>query len=258
MVAVATQEVVPPVLNSTDWHNASPKLSLAESGRTTFRLASTPTDRFAAFRLAYDKYVQQGMLGPNRYRLRVTDFHLLDTTAVFIAERDEQVVGTATLIADGELGLPLDMVHPEVTRTARSRGLRLGEAAGLAIRSPRRLPDLPIFVGLTRLMAQYARLQMIRQVVVACVPEHAHFYCRYLGFERIGPVRPYPSVCNTLGVACRLDFAHIDRCRPDCYDRYFGTLIPPSELVNSPMSHLEREAFGRVLEHSWQRQRCAA
>jgi hypothetical protein len=204
----------------------------------------------AAFSLVYDKYVEKGMLQPNRYGLRVTEFHLLDTTTVYVAVREGQVIGTATLIGDGDLALPMDEVHPEITRNARHRGVSIGEATCLAIRSPHRIADLPVFIGLTRLMAQYARTQGLQQILLGCVPGHAKFYCRFLGFEQIGRVRPYPTVCNTLGVACRLDFERIDRDRPGNYDRYFGEPLPAQALINTPMSDFERRAFSSVLEHS--------
>lgn len=198
------------------------------------------------------------MLRPNRYGLRVTEFHLLDTTAVFLVERNRRIVGTATLIADSDLGPPLDSLHPEITCAARRRGLKLGEAASLATCDPRRLFDPQVFIGLTRLMAQCARAHGIRQVVAGCIPQHASFYCRFPGYERIGPARPFPMVCGTLAVACRLVFAQIDRCRPERYDRCFGEPIPRSALINSPMTELERGAFARVIERARRcRQRAA-
>lgn len=220
---------------------------------TTCRIATTMQDRLAAFGLVYDKYLSKGMLHPNRYQLRVTEYHLLDTTTVFVAVRKEQVIATVTLIGDGALGLPLDAVHPDITGDARRKGLCVGEVSCLAFQKQDFKHVLPVFIDLTRVMAQYARKNRMDQFLIACIPQHARFYCRYLGFEQIGTVRPYPTVCNTLGVACCLDFARIDRERPDCYDRYFADRLPEAALRSVPMSAFERDAFAQVVEHTEQR-----
>lgn len=230
----------------------------AAPATTTFRIAASPSERLAAFRLAYDKYVAKGMLRPNPYRLRVTEFHLLETTAVFVAVRDGHVIGTATLIRDGALGLPMDDVHWETTSAARRRGITVGEASGLAIHNPHCLPDMAVFGGLMRIMAQYAKTHGVQHVLLGCIPRHAAVHSRLLGFEQIGQVRPYPAVCNTLGVACRLDLARIAHVRPDIYDKYFGDPLPPTTFRTPPMSELERLAFGRVIEHCRRRDRRAA
>jgi hypothetical protein len=262
MIAMAQQERVPPDTSVASPHGlrwlGSHVQPAGSTRKTAFRLAATPRDRRDAFRLVYEKYLQQGMLEPNRYGLRVTEFHLLDATAVFIAEHDGRVIGTATLIGDGPAGLPLDAVYPEFLAHVRRRGLRVGEASSLAIRSPSNRTDLHVFLGLTRLIAQYARAQGMHQLLVAWIPEHAEFYRRFLGFEQIGHVRPYPMVCDTLGVACRLDFEKVERNRPDWYDACFEHGFRPEELISHPMSEFERDAYARLIGRAEQTGRRAA
>lgn len=262
MMALATREVALQFPKSTSGEPSALRHAPADPGAAsappTFRLAGTSRDRLAAFSLAYDKYVARRMLRPNPYRLRVTEFHLLETTAVFVAVRNGRIVGTSTLIRDGALGLPMDAVHPEITGDMRQRGVAIAEASGLAIHNPRRVPDMTVFVGLMRIMAQYACAHGVQQVLLGCIPRHAAFHTRLLGFEQIGQVRPYPAVCQTLGVACRLDLARIAHVRPDIYKKYFGDPLPSATFSAPPMTELERLAFGRAIEHLRRRDRLAA
>ena len=238
---------------SSDWSIDIPKISECTTrAPTESRIAKTMQDRMAAFGLTYDKYLAKGMLQPNPYRMRVIEHHLLPSTTVFIAVRNGEVVATVTLIGDGELGLPMDHIHPEVTESVRRRGLYVGEVSCLAFKKQEMKYVLPIFIDLTRLMSQYARANGMQQFLIGCIPQHARFYCRFLGFEKIGQVRPYPTVCNTLGVACCLDFERIDHERPECYDKYFGEALPDEALLVEPMTPFEQDAFSQVTQKSRQ------
>jgi hypothetical protein len=236
---------------SSDWSIEIPRISdCTTPAPAQVRIAQTMRDRMAAFGLVYDKYLAKGMLHPNPFRMRVIEHHLLPTTTVFVAVRDGEVVATVTLIGDGALGLPMDHIHPEVTESVRDRQLYVGEVSCLAFKKQEMKFVLPIFIDLTRLMAQFARANGMQQFLIGCIPQHARFYCRFLGFEQIGQVRPYPTVCNTLGVACCLDFERVDRDRPDCYDKYFGKRLPDQMLHSEPMSPFEEEAFAQVAHES--------
>lgn len=200
-----------------------------------YKIAESREERTAAFRLIYEKYLRSGLIDPNRYRLRVTPFHLLRTTNVFIAVSADEILCTVTLIGDGELGFPMERVYPDQVADARRRGMFLGEVSCLACRNMRPRQFLPIFVQLTRLMAQHARAYGMDQFLIATHPRHARFYQRLMGFRQIGGKREYPSVRNAPAVAFGLDFSEIDRKRPACYERYFGTPIPIGELRPRPM-----------------------
>ena len=238
---------------SSDWSIDIPKIrDCTVRAPVECRIAQTMQDRMAAFGLVYEKYLAKGMLEPNPYKMRVIEHHLLPTTTAFIAVRNGEVVATVTLIGDGELGVPLEGIHPEVLDTVRRQQLDVGEVSCLAFKKQEMKYVLPIFIDLTRLMSQYARAHGMQQFLIGCIPQHARFYCRFLGFEQIGEERPYPTVCNTVGVACCLDFDRIDHQRPDCYDKYFGQRLPAEALRADPMSPFERDAFSQVIHKSEQ------
>lgn len=209
---------------------------LRKESQLEYRIASNRHELWAAYRLVYDMYLGQELISPNDYRMWVTPYHLLPTTQTFIAVQNQEVVCTVSLIGDGKLGLPMESVYSDEINDARSRGLSIGEVSCLASRHEDLRQFLPLFVQLTRLMAQHARRQGMDQFVIAVHPNHAKFYERFLGFEQIGPLREFPSVHDAPAVAYCLDFARMDRERPHFWNTFFGLPLPSSTLVGQPIS----------------------
>lgn len=212
------------------------------------RIAGSRDTRIAAFELVYRKYVAGGLIEPNRFRMRVTPYHLLRTTGIFVAIERGRVICTMTLVGDGELGLPMDCVYPAEIRERRQNELYVGEVSCLAFEPMVLSNFLAVFMRLTRLMAQHARRCGMDQFLIAVHPQHARFYERFMGFQRIGALRTFPTVRNAPAVALCLDFAAIDRNRPKCWTSYFGTRLPAAELRSQPMSVEERCYFGPMVE----------
>jgi hypothetical protein len=214
-----------------------------------YRIATTKWERLAAYRLVYDHYMKAGFIQSNPFRFRVTRHHLLPTTQVFLALRDEEPICTVSLIADTSLGLPMESIYHEEVAQSRDNGLYVGEVSALAGCTTDFRSFLPIFVQLTRLMAQYARKQGMHQFLIAVHPKHAGFYERFMGFEEIGPVREYPCVQNAPAVACCLDFERIDRDRPKCWYDFFGTPLPESHLEPFPIEEDELNDYRPVADY---------
>jgi hypothetical protein len=219
-----------------------------EFSEIRYKIAGNYEQRSAAFNLVYRNYLRKGLIDQNEQQLRVTPYHLLATTNTFIAEYRGDVICTVSLIGDGELGLPMESIYGDAVMGARRQGLYVGEVSCLALEDMPFKCFLPIFVKLTRLMAQHCRTYGMDQFLIVIHPKHAKFYQRFMGFERIGALTTYPTVRDAPAVACCLDFARIDRERPACYDQFFGTPLPRAELRMRPMSEMEIEAFGWAAE----------
>lgn len=226
----------------------SADLPVAPFKEITYRIAKTQEEREAAFALVYEAYVQTGLIEPNEFRVRVTPYHLLPTTNIFIAVYQEEIIGTVTLIGDGELGLPMDSIYGHEVDSLRDQGYSLGEVSCLAHRRQHIKQTLPLFVQMTRLMAQHARFNGMDQFLIAVHPRHAQFYMRFMGFEQIGLERSYPTVRNNPAIACSLNFPRIDLERPACYNQFFGEPISTSELHSAPMTPLETELFADAVD----------
>ena len=83
---------------------------------------------YGAFQLVYDAYLRSGLTKPNAYGLRVTPYHLLPTTEVFVALDRRKVICTVSLVRDGELGLPMVLEWVLQDRVpGRLRGSRMEE-----------------------------------------------------------------------------------------------------------------------------------
>jgi len=214
-------------------------------------IARERAEREAAFRLIYDAYVRAGLGAPNTFGMRVTPYHLLPTTTIFVAsvlDQGRDVFATVSLVGDGAFGLPLERVYPAEVNQRREQGQSLAEVSCLADRRSDFRRFFPVFCALNRVMIQFARAEAYDQVLVAVHPKHARFYTRYMGFEAIGGLTSYPSVCDRPAVALCYDFAQNDRDPFPYYDRFFSEPIPASQLLPAPMPHGEIEHFGRMVD----------
>jgi hypothetical protein len=211
-----------------------------------YKIAATRDERASAFGLTYQAYTRVGLCPTNPLRMRVTPYQLLPTSDVFFARLDGEMICTLSLIVDSNLGLPMEVIYPHEVDDLRREGGTLAEVSCLADR--RRDPGryFPVFVELCRLMVQSARFRGVDRLLAAVHPRHARFYRRYMAFDPIGDVRKYPSVCNKLAEALCLDFARVDRERPENYELFFGEPLPADVVRPRPMSTADRDYFAMV------------
>ena len=200
-----------------------------------YRIAATFADRSAAFCLVYAAYLRRGLGMRNPHEMRVTPYHLLPTTEILFAQSGEEVVFTMSLVKDGQLGVPMEVVYGPEVAERRQRGLRFGEVSCLADCDGERSAFLPIMVQMSRLVVQYSLKQGLDELLIAVHPRHARFYRRFMGFEVIGGERSYPTVRNRPAIALCMNFASLARHRPECYEMFCGEQIPDERLVSQPI-----------------------
>jgi hypothetical protein len=231
---------------TTTWRAGGPRTD--SRPRLVCKIAENLRERKAAYRLVYNNYLSKGLISPNRFGLRVTPWHLLPTTSTFIAIEDHRIIGTATVIGDAGMGLPMESIYPAEVEAARLEGLYVGEISCLAFCDTDFRKFLPIFIKLSGLMGQHARAQGMNQFLITTHPRHARFYENLMRFEQIGYLTEYPSVNNAPAVACRQDFARVDAERPGRWEEFFGTRFPENEMQPKPMSEAELEYFAPIAE----------
>jgi hypothetical protein len=201
----------------------------------TFQVATSHHDRLSAFALVYERYREAGLIESNPFKIRVTPYHLEPTTTVFIGRAQRDVFCTVTLVQDGRLGMPMEAIFPSEIDDWRNAGLSLAEVSCLAFRvGLSRSESWSLFLGLNRLLAQFARRNGVDALVIATHPRHLPIYQRMMGFMQIGSARTYPSVCNNPAVAACLDFTEVDRYRPPAWEAIFGRPIPNWQLDVRP------------------------
>lgn len=206
----------------------------------TIKVASTRAEREAAFRLVYQRYLGAGLCPPNPYQMRVTPYHLLPTTTLFVALYQGEVIFTLSLIGDGELGVPMQSIFPDEMNALRAQGVRFGELSCLADRRRELVRFLPVFVQVTRFMLQYSIRQGRERFVIAVHPKHVRFYERFVGFRPLAGERLYGSVLNKPAVAASSEPAWLT---PDRYEQYLGTPIPAADLEPQPWPEEDFEYF---------------
>jgi hypothetical protein len=196
-----------------------------------FQVATSHHDRLRAFALVYERYREAGLIESNPFKIRVTPYHLEPTTTVFVGSSEEEVFCTVTLVGDGRRGMPMEAIFPAEVCEKRNEGLSLAEVSCLAFRvGLSRSESWSLFLGLNRLLAQFARRNGIDALVIATHPRHLPIYQRMMGFVQIGGARTYPSVCNNPAVAACLDFSEADRHHPPAWDAIFARPIPDWQL----------------------------
>ncbi len=221
-------------------------LSLDPTEHVNCRIAADRDERREAFRLLHDSYTRSGLIQRNPHGLRVTPYHLLNTTEVFVAELRDEVICTLSLVMDGELGVPMEVIYPELIAERRTGGIRFAEVSALADRRADVQRFFPVFLKVIQVMLPFALEQGMQQVLIAVHPRHARLYQRFFKLEPIGDVREYPQVRNHPAVALCLDFARLKQVHPEVYRNLFCKPIPPGALQPSPMSSDELAYLGPI------------
>lgn len=229
--------------DSTNMVNSQSPLSLEQQSELAqvrlreqieVELVRNYSDLLAAFGLLYNAYLRAGLVTESASQLRVTPFHLLPTTEVFVAKCADEVISTLTMVADTGIGLPMDAMYATELADLRKSGLRLAEIGSLADRRHLRIRFINIFELLARLIVQVARVRGIDTLVLAVHPRHAKFYMRSFGFETLGGLTDCPYAKGNPAVALILEFRRIRGTRFD--EKLFGTPIESERLLPTQWS----------------------
>lgn len=222
---------------------ASESLRYSKCEEISLQLAQTREDYLGAFSLVHDAYCRAGLCDPHPLGLRITPHQMLETSQVFVAKYDEQVISTHTVVVDSHLGLPMEMIYPEPIARARQAGRRVAEVCCLADRrlSPKRFFDL--FCELSRLMAQFSLHYGVDELWIACHPRHAKLYERRMGFRTMGGLREHPLVKDNPAVPLRVDLVNLRSEYPKVWQRFFGESIPHRLFAPAPLAEEEWAYF---------------
>ena len=162
------------------------RLSYTPSPALKLRVARDEAELAAAFRLVHDAYVRIGAMTPYTSGMRILPHHALPTTTVLVATWDDEVVGTASLVSDGALGLPLDPSYD--VGPLRRQGLRLIEAGSLAVAPTFRNHRGEIFLLLLKAVFSHGRDLAGGDTMVFTVhPRWSRLYHALLPVVPLGP-----------------------------------------------------------------------
>ena len=207
----------------------SKPLVLAASAEKQFEvsLARTQFDLTESFELLYDAYVRAGLTKPNSVGVRVTPYHTVKTTEVFVAKTSNVVISTLTMTADSDMGLPMESMYvKEVARLKRYA--RVAEMGCLADRREAPVRFVRVFPELARLVVQVATSRGIDALVLAVHPRHAKFYARAFGFKPFGGIASCPYAQGNPAIAMVMDFDSLQGTA--IHDKLFGNPVAPEDL----------------------------
>ena len=214
----------------------------------TYKVAECREERERAFRMIHDAYTHAGLMPSNFAGMRVTPYHLLPTTAVFLAVKDDEILCTLSLIGDGELGVPMESIYPNEIAALRDKGDYFGELSCLADRRQQSVQVLTVLTNLNGLVRQYAQYHDMDHLLIAVHPKHERVYRRFFGFRQFGCLKSYPSVGDRPAIAAIHDFARTEVERYPMYDQIHATTYSTWELLARPMSESERDYFRPVAD----------
>lgn len=203
------------------------------SREIAIKIASTPVEWEAAFRLIRENYLRRKYDSPSHKLLRFTPFHALPDTTVFVARTEDEVLATFTLVPDNyPLGLPLDSLYQDEVDELRNQGRRIGEVTSLAATGLNQREFLLVFTQMIRVLMQYHLHHGGDTWVITCNPRHSDFYCKTIGFQPLGPRRAYGAVEGHPAEAYWVTPERIRSFVPGMYQRLFGQSL--SDRVLQP------------------------
>lgn len=167
----------------------------------TYGIATTQEELEKAFELVWHGYTKVGLHPDDSTGARITKYHLLPDSKVFIAvawhkkesqsgtSYEPQVVGTLTVLHDGCLGLPSEELCKREIIDMRLQGERIAEFVGLAC-SKEGL-DERVSLKLFTLAYEYCYKAKVTRIIASLTQRHVGFYRRFLGFNPLGDFNNY-------------------------------------------------------------------
>ncbi|VAW67361.1 hypothetical protein MNBD_GAMMA09-2627 [hydrothermal vent metagenome] len=182
---------------------------LKETSNIEYKIATTTDELEQAFELVTQQYFNVG-LHKNNNDLRLTKYHLLPDTKIFIAikkheDMKETVIGTITMVVDKSMGLPMDELYNDQLNRMRTAGLQLSELISLSVAPQASAQQNNIVVYLFKICMQYAHMTNVHDILCSVTEKHIKFYRELLLFTPLGELLPYSFANDQLIQGHRLN-----------------------------------------------------
>lgn len=210
----------------------------------TFKVVETAEELLEASHLAYREYLKRNYVKPNEYRLKLSLYHALPTTTVFIAQhRKAGIIGTLTLVEDSPFGLPMEEIYRAEVDQLRQHNFRLAEATSLALNTELfgrgvftlfHAKKLLLTLRLFRVMFDYLRSCTATDELVACFnPKHQILY-EFLQLQPLGGLKAYASANDNPAIARHLNVAQTEMQATThvAYRLFYGQKPTPTVFAN--------------------------
>ncbi len=231
--------------------------------------ATNRTARKKAYELVHRLYVEQGYTSALESGMWINVFLLLPETVTIVAEKAGEVVGTLSVVFDGPLGLPADLLYADEIDGIRVSGRNPCEVASLAISPDEKTASRQIMARLTNQLYVIARhIRGATDYVITVNPHHAAYYERMHLFDTAGPEQEYGKVGGAPAVLLRLPLERPGELTADPSNkralkrtiyRYYHSGDAEERIVAelrerlAPMTEEEFDYFGMDATDVWER-----
>lgn len=198
--------------------------------KLVWKIATERDEVLDALALVHGEYVNTGLSVANRFGVRVTRYHLMNTTDILTGVADGMVACTMSLVRDNPLGLPMESIYREQVDARRRAGKKLAEATCLADQRSDPKRTLKMIFSLISLAAQASPLRGVDEIVAAVHPRHGRFYERFFGFVPMGGLKQHTGVLGNPAIALRVDLSNLHKTDPKAYERAYGEPYPSDVL----------------------------
>jgi len=174
------------------------------------KLAETEEEYQGAYHVLHDAYVDVGYAEQRQTGLRVTKYHALGTTYTMIVTHQKKVVGTCSLIARGEFGIPMDSLLSSTDNETQQPGAV--EVSSLAVEKSNRNKGEILFLlvkGVWLMCGEYLKQ---RTMYVVSNPETLPLYEGVLCFDKMNEkvISHYSFVNGAPAVLLRLNIEDVE------------------------------------------------
>lgn len=176
-------------------------LDKKEDFEVTVKVANTLEERQGAFALAYQVYLSKGFICSNPHEMLIHHYDSIDDTVILIVQdKQKNIVGTVSIVFDGNSKLPAEKIYRDELKVLRDAGTKMAELSRLVISS-----DYRNSKEILLLLFNYATIY-IRQVKhynslsIQVNPRHKNYYKSILNFDEVGGLKPCPQVQNAPAV----------------------------------------------------------
>ncbi len=168
------------------------------------KVANSKDELEAAYTLVHDAFVKRGYIEPQPSGIRVSVWNAAPgCTTIISKNNNNQVLATATLFPDSDLGLPMDRIFNEELQYYRQENTKIVEIGNLASI----IADQKLVFQLYKLLLLYSeRFLGADALAIAVHPKRIMFYKALLDFKQIGPVKSYPAVNNNPAIPLIIRF----------------------------------------------------
>ncbi len=239
-----------------------------DNGQFRIEVANDFESRRASYELVYRLYREKGYAEVNESRMWLSLYNLLPDTTTLIVLKDEEMVGTLTVVFDSPLGLPGDTLYGKEIDLLRESGRRPAEIVSLGVADEDRRTSRDILVKLFNYAYLVSRfIRKHTDFVITVNPHHAAYYQKTLLFEECGSERTYNKVGGAPAVLLRVRLDTPDRVaepeagelRQRTHYRFFHTpdeeweIVPELRKTMEPMSEEEFCCFAMGETDIWNR-----